>query len=241
MPQKKQKSMLICFIAGIAAMLTGFMLWMDKNPPAETPEKTTIEDAPPPPAPNQPTKAQRDFVEKILLPTIDRAKAHYPVPSIRARFATCMKRISAGQILLQVSATPSPQGGLAGAFKDEKGNLCLLISVPAAMQVLIDSGNDLELFADCMVAMMLHEEYHLIVQGGFRPNEQSFEQLAKTESAAWWFTIEKVYLPMMRAGRLRRFDEAVKKALDAYREANGDRHHPAWIRFSKYATGLKPR
>ena len=190
---------------------------------------------------NQPTQAQQDFVANILLPTLDRAKISYPVPSIRTRFATCMKRISDGQVALQVSATPSHQGGIAAAFKDLGGKLIILISVPAAMDALVGARNDRELFTDYLVGIMLHEEYHLIVQGGKRPDELSFDEMVQSESEAWWFTVKEVYLPMIRAGRMKLCDQATKEGLDAYEQANGDRNHPAWIKFSRSATGMEPQ
>ena len=229
----------IWFIPVFALMFIGFLLYFN----IEKQEQPTIDKVPKQATtstdPNQPTMAQQVFVKNILLPTLDQAMISYPIASIHNRFIACMKRINTGQIALGVSATPSPQGAFAAAIKDPDGKLRILISVPVAMQTLSDINDDRELFTDYMVGIMLHEEYHLIVQGGYCPGELSFDEMAQSESEAWWFTIEEVYLPMIRAGRLQCVDQATMEGLTAYRQAKGDKNHSAWVAFSKSATGLQ--
>lgn len=237
---KKSKAIVLLLVLALAAGIILIIHQSRVPPPKKQPQpkpvstpSTAIAQAA-----DKPTPEQIKFVNELLLPIVNEARQSYPIHSIRKKLDKLIGRFETGQISLQMMAVESDQSAIAAAVKTENGQLQLFVVVPAAMRLWVDIRADRELFKDNIVGFYLHEEFHLIVEGGHKAGEQSPSEMAESESKAWWYTIEEVYLPMIRANRLRMINESLHDGLEAYREANGDRHHPAWVEFSKQATGL---
>lgn len=187
-----------------------------------------------------PSRAKQEkFVYNILLPTMENSAINYSIPSIRKKMAAFMGRLNSEQFLLNMSPIPAKQRALAGAHLNEQGYPTLTIFVPVMMEMYEESG-DIETFIDRLISTLLHEEFHLVVQGTSAPGDVTDEELMQHESGAWIYTITEVAIPMLNSNRsyiLR--DYATAEALHAYQQANGDPNHPAWIEFAWSATGIR--
>lgn len=179
------------------------------------------------PAQSQIPPEQYLFWDRILMPCIHEARQTYPVLAIRQKVDAFMARIQSGEVRLNLHTAPAGNA-LAAANAEERDPYIMMVFMPAMINLFTQVNGDQDSFQDEVVAIFLHEEYHLnhhMAQPG-----QAFDH-HRNESEAWWWTIEQVYLPMIHAGRLKMVDDTVQDAINAYREARGNPEAPCWKRF----------
>ncbi len=171
-----------------------------------------------------PTMEQVYFVSNLMLPMFDKTALTYPEPSIRERFARFLQRTRDGGDV-HFNMDTGIQSQVMAAVSLHEGRITLTIWVCVPMQWYKESGEDLEALEDEMVMSMLHEQYHV----EHHVLQNAPHRLA--ESEAWWYTIETVCLPMRKTGRLKKIKPFLARALEAYRQANGDPKSASWQNF----------
>ena len=183
-----------------------------------------------------PTVSDQEFVQKVFIPELSRLANEYPVESVRLQMHSVMRKIESGEIQLGMRASPMEQNALAYCVNlpDKKVLGFVLVTVKD-----LYSRGDRDVIEDMLVGAVTHEGYHLLQQSNYGAG-MSPQELQAAESDAWLYSVEKVYKPMHDAGRMRGMDadDAAVLATRYYTGAHGDKDHPAWVAWSKIATGL---
>ncbi|MBT3230978.1 hypothetical protein HN358_04355 [Candidatus Uhrbacteria bacterium] len=196
------------------------------------------------PAPQQGTQAHKvtqedvEFVERVFMPDLYRLANEYPIETARKEMALIMGMVANGEIRVGMQTGAMNQNALAYAVTENGKKKIGFVYVN--LRDLYES-HDRETVEDYLVGVVTHEGYHL-TQQDFAGRAMDPETLRQSEADAWWYSMEKVYKPMFDGGRFRGFsaDDGCFLASRLFMDAKGDPNHPAWIQWSKAATGLPP-
>jgi hypothetical protein len=182
-----------------------------------------------------PSPDQIAFVNSQLMPAWNHIRAYYPLPKLRKDFDRFMARTQDGDVQIITMSKRQMAGAPPAMATRVNGRLSVVLCIPAWMDIWNEIG-ERETIADIVVAIMLHEQYHLDHHYNTPPARISYRQRVENESEAWWYSLEECYLPMFNEGRLSNLpkddpDQAITNAVLAYSIAKGDRRHPAWQEF----------
>ncbi len=178
---------------------------------------------------------QKIFVEKVLIPIINDITVNYPVKTLRLKVVSTLNRHAKkwNNYPIAMSSSSNKQGGIGAAIDGR-----IIFFVPVVMMAYKETS--LELFKDRLVDLILHEEYHLIHDGGTRSNvTNSRYELLKAESTTWWHQCKNVIALMFAADRLKGLpqDDAIFLGWRSYINAKGNQNSDAWKMFTTIAIG----
>lgn len=177
-----------------------------------------------------PTAEEAAWVDENLNAILIPAATTYPVPAVRLQLLRLIVFTRASGLHMNITRRPHPSGRsvVASALWTRDNVPTILWHLPGVRDVYREVGQNRARYEDEIIAIYLHEFYHLSVQNLHRPN-LSYEEMVELELEAWWWTVEQVIIPMKVAGRfpgdLSPLEQAV---ITAHMFSYGDVHSPYW-------------
>lgn len=184
------------------------------------------------------SEKEHNFDKEVLIPMHRRLAKTYPVEPVRKLYAT-MERFHSGEwdYVSSPAVGPNPPIATAGLYE---GRFCIYFVVPTVMHLYGKTRQCPEYFEDSIVETMIHESLH--IQMGHCTNEDNSDEESRLhESDVWWIMVEKVFLPMLKGGRMKGLphENSHHLAILCYKIAAGDKNHEAWVTFTKRASRNK--
>lgn len=193
----------------------------------------------PKPARMEPTAEEQAWLKIHFWDTLTRLTNTYPVEEVRVKLVEASIRANGRKefgIFLSLMDNPNANPGYVidgRAVWDQASNKPgILFYVPPLMRRYAEFDGHPESYEDKLISLYLHELYHVDHHPIDTKTQLPYDVRFQAESEAWWYTAERVLLPMVNGGRhIEPTNLTNRAAILSYVIADGDQSHPAWKQF----------